>query len=579
MIQIDKKIYRNLEEQVQKNKQDIEDIKDVEAQASIGIVVVGELASVDNLPDATTYEGGYGDAYLISPTDGEQYLMIFTRPTNETSENHWVKLNVETVGPQGPAGDSIENIEVVATESKSDDSTTETVNNIKVTLSDGSTKTFALVTEAQKGEKGEQGIQGIQGVKGDKGEKGDKGDTGAQGEIGPTAPAYHIIGIVTSTSGLPLPTALKDLTGAYLVGDPHHLYCQVGKTLEEAIWTDLGEINLNVWEINSEGTVSPIEAAKLVQCNNLTVLGDTHLTSPNISGVVNTSAIASSDVLTLKGTNEVEIYQGDTKVIDVKDGKTTFSNTIKPSSANYIDIGTSSLPFKTVYASKINSGSQEFIKYDSDQDKLILKTKTNGNLEISNNSIFIKHPYIAGTSIFYLGTFKEGANELSLNYCRDISVNGHTTNPLSVTLHNVSDFNLNGCDLMDGEKTKLIESEELVSDSETEGDEIRKVIKFNEELNPDNKGRDYRSIDLWLTIVDGDKYYQTQTISLAQYVYVGKTITTYFMFEGSTRAFTVTINKFDYNNIELDIRTNYYNSEKYYVNGRLHLKTISDSAS
>ena len=167
MIKIDGITYRNLQEQVEKNKADIEDLKDVEAQASIGIIVVGELTSEDNLPDATTYEGNYGDAYLISPTDAEQYLMIFTRPTNETSENHWVKLNVETVGPQGPAGDTIESIERVAGGSVIEDDQTITGNTIQVTMSDGNEKTFNVLAYAQRGEKGEQGIQGIQGVKGE----------------------------------------------------------------------------------------------------------------------------------------------------------------------------------------------------------------------------------------------------------------------------------------------------------------------------------------------------------------------------------------------------------------------------
>ena len=410
MIKIDGITYRNLQEQVEKNKADIEDLKDVEAQASIGIVVIGELTSEDNLPDATTYEGGYGDAYLISPTDAEQYLMIFTRPTNETSENHWVKLNVETVGPQGPAGDSIESIRVINSESESDDTTTETLNNIEVKLSDGSSKVFALITEAQRGEKGEQGIQGIQGVKGDKGEKGDKGDTGAQGEIGPTAPAYHIIGIVTSTSGLPLPTTLKDLTGAYLVGDPQHLYCQVGKTLEEAIWTDLGELNLNVWEINSEGTVSPIEGAKLVQCNNLTVLGDTHLTSPNISGVVNTSAIASSDVLTLKGTNEVEIYQGDTKVIDIEDG--------------WIKINA------IFYGNYIRSGA---IVFDGEKNKIRPIAGTTISIGESNNAIneaWINYGRLLSisdqseTNVSTPAEIRNAIDKVNSLYCHNISIVG-----------------------------------------------------------------------------------------------------------------------------------------------------------
>ena len=54
---------RNLEEQVQKNKEDIAAHYNIDrVLADFGIRVVGQIDSPYSLPDPETYEGDYGDA-------------------------------------------------------------------------------------------------------------------------------------------------------------------------------------------------------------------------------------------------------------------------------------------------------------------------------------------------------------------------------------------------------------------------------------------------------------------------------------------------------------------------------------
>ena len=66
MITIDGVQYRNLEEQVKKNKDDIAYILEEEGVLNeFGIHVVGEVESSSDLPDPTTYEGEFGDAYAV----------------------------------------------------------------------------------------------------------------------------------------------------------------------------------------------------------------------------------------------------------------------------------------------------------------------------------------------------------------------------------------------------------------------------------------------------------------------------------------------------------------------------------
>ena len=103
-ITIDNKTYRNLEEQVLKNKQDIAKHYEIDrVLADWGIKVIGVVDTIENIPVAD-YE--YGDAFGLSSTSPMEYV-IWTRANANVGQNEPYWLNVGTltvVGPQGPQG-------------------------------------------------------------------------------------------------------------------------------------------------------------------------------------------------------------------------------------------------------------------------------------------------------------------------------------------------------------------------------------------------------------------------------------------------------------------------------------------
>jgi hypothetical protein len=331
MIVYNNKEYRNLVEQVQKNKADIEDWNSKEdTLANFGIRIIGKVATEDKLPEIIDSEGKqvyeYGDAFMVgSDEDADYEYFVCTRPTTEVSVAHWQDIgSLSIIGPQGAKGDegaSVTAAHVVGYgESQIEQdgmSMTKTVNVTKLTKTDGTTTQFNIYAFGKNGDKGDQGIQG---EKGEKGDKGEKGEQGPQGEMGPTAPAYHIVGTVTSTSQLPSPTVLKDLSAAYILETDlaKKLYIQMGITIETAKWEYLGDLDIsNYWELSNK-ILAPIEAVDTVQIKKLAVLNAGGLTcaSPSISGVASCSAINSpSSSLTLSGTNGVELIHNGTTIL------------------------------------------------------------------------------------------------------------------------------------------------------------------------------------------------------------------------------------------------------------------------
>lgn len=329
MLVYNNKEYRNLQEQVQKNKADIEDWKSKqETLANWGIRIVGQIEDESDLPE--DYEGEYGDAYQVGTGDSAKYF-AWIRPTTEVDKDHWMDMgSLSIAGPQGPAGDEISDIKFVSSEhSTVMTGDTKTDNTIRVTMSDGRTIDFIVSAYGNKGDKGDQGIQGIQGIQGSKGDKGDRGDVGPQGEMGPTAPAYHIIGRVESTEQLPDPEVLKDLSGAYLIGI--QLWIQIGKNVSEAKWTYLGDIDTGsntLWEI-SGSTIAPAEVVDLVQINNLDILQSFTCTNPSITGTISGSAMLSPANLSLAGTTGVDIINNGESAISVTDDAVNINKTTK----------------------------------------------------------------------------------------------------------------------------------------------------------------------------------------------------------------------------------------------------------
>ena len=209
----DNKTYRNLQEQVYKNMQDIQDIK----QASIvldefGIKVIGQIDSAEDLPEDTDFE--FGDAFAVG-TEPPYDMYIWTRTDEQSEEDgYWFNIGQFPVpGPQGPAGQ------------------------------DGAPG--ATGPQGPKGDKGDKGDTGLQGPQGPKGDTGATGATGAQGPKGDTGTSYIILGQVDSTSELPPDPSLVDRNGAYLVGatEPYNLYVIINDATQPSglAWFDAGE--------------------------------------------------------------------------------------------------------------------------------------------------------------------------------------------------------------------------------------------------------------------------------------------------------------------------------------------------
>ena len=79
MLKYDGKEYRNLEEQVLKNKSDIEYLYDSQGVLNeFGIKVIGVVSVVDLLPQSAV---DYGDAYAVG-VEPPYELYIWTRANN-----------------------------------------------------------------------------------------------------------------------------------------------------------------------------------------------------------------------------------------------------------------------------------------------------------------------------------------------------------------------------------------------------------------------------------------------------------------------------------------------------------------
>lgn len=232
----DNKTYRNLQEQVYKNMQDILDIKQMGVVLDeFGIKVIGQLDDAEDLPDPETYEGDFGDAYAVG-TEPPYTMYVWTR--NEMGDNPgWFDIGkFPEPGPQGETGATPE-ISATATAHVNLPSQGATV-----TLTTGGTAenpTMAFEFGIPKGPQGEKGDTGLQGPQGIQGPQGPQGETGAQGPKGDTGTSYVIKGQVDSASDLPSPS-IVDRQSAYLVGtqDPYHLYVIIGTT--ELEWFDAG---------------------------------------------------------------------------------------------------------------------------------------------------------------------------------------------------------------------------------------------------------------------------------------------------------------------------------------------------
>ena len=245
MLKYGNKEFRNLEEQVGKNAQDIQDFKDGnQTIAEFGITVVGIVETASQLP---AQGQNYGDAYLVgysAPYD----MRVWTRDVaNSTAK--WVDLGQFPLA--GPKGDTGPIGSVITSGRGAPVSVPSSVNDYYIDRDTGNwyivrkTSSGALLWEesftlkGEKGDRGERGLQGLKGDKGDIGPVGPIGQTGPKGDKGDTGSSFTIVAKVASTDNLPSPSAVKSYE-AYIVGndtDGWDTYVVVG-----GVWTNLGKV-------------------------------------------------------------------------------------------------------------------------------------------------------------------------------------------------------------------------------------------------------------------------------------------------------------------------------------------------
>lgn len=252
MITVNGMTLRNLQEQVEKNKNDIQDFKDGnQTIAEFGIYVQGVLSNKSLLPETGE---NFGDAYLIG-TKSPYDMVVWTRKDNGTT-GEWVDLgSFPLAGPKGDKGDKGSQIytgngDPTSIPIRADDYYINvTTGDLFASVYKSSLQIYDWVKQGSikgpRGERGERGYQGIHGIQGATGATGPIGPQGVQGEQGPVGPALNIQGTLASTAQLPTPTAeMQDKGYAYVIpnneGTKHIWVIEGAKDVGPFMWIDLG---------------------------------------------------------------------------------------------------------------------------------------------------------------------------------------------------------------------------------------------------------------------------------------------------------------------------------------------------
>lgn len=266
MITINNIEYRNLEEQVLKNKEDIANHYNMDrVLADFGIRIIGTLSDASELP--MPFNGQYGDAYAVgnqAPYD----FYIWTRADINAghAEDYWFFLGSLAIegprgekGETGAKGDTGErgSIWISAPRNPSltsgylpGDQWLNTANGNVYCIED---RDGSYVWEQTGNIRGPQGPQGVQGLTGERGPQGMQGEKGDKGE---GAAIVQIVGTITSSDQLPDPEKIPT-NNAYLqsVDGVWHLWIIVGQAASYQ-WLDTGNLTVGTLITNDGAPVN-----------------------------------------------------------------------------------------------------------------------------------------------------------------------------------------------------------------------------------------------------------------------------------------------------------------------------------
>lgn len=249
-ITIDGKVYRNLEEQVEKNRKDIAEFKEqAQSLSQFGIKVVSQVAVEGLIPSVIAYKAAhsdweYGDTYAVG-SEAPYKLYILTRADEDDHpEDYWFNIGQFPVaGPQGAQGIQGETGPQGTRGSKwsvgtSFPSSAQTGDLFLYSTTSQVYQYNGSTWDSVASIKGAQGIQGIQGIQGVQGIQGPQGPQGVQGPVGGT---FTIKSTLSSTSLLPDPDE-SPRNEAYLipVNNINHIY--IIEEVDDALsWVDAGQ--------------------------------------------------------------------------------------------------------------------------------------------------------------------------------------------------------------------------------------------------------------------------------------------------------------------------------------------------
>jgi hypothetical protein len=411
MLNFGNKEFRNLQEQVFKNMKDIESIEEgATVLAEFGIKVIGQVDSVEDLPDPATYDGEYGDAFIVGESAPYNYY-IFTRAFEGQEVPQWYDLGIfPQPGPQGPQGaigpvGATPSISANTTVSTLSAGSNATVSVVRTGSDSEPTLTFNFgIPEGAVGVQGPRGPQGIQGIQGPQGIQGVKGDPGT---------LYEFYGQVNNENALPSPSSVVR-NAAYLVGasEPYDVYVIIGDT--ELEWINLGPvavIDTDTHVVTNDTTVTSgtLAAGVLAAINEetnvdfcrvgniyLMKVKDGEYTTIETEGtslrryrlVINLSTgvwtltsglIDGGDYVTLDSTQTIsggKIFSNGLTTSSIRDtngvgwlqhsinGKWTeigtgLADAVRPAADNQTSLGSSTKKFTTLYTGSIQDGTKE----------------------------------------------------------------------------------------------------------------------------------------------------------------------------------------------------------------------------
>ena len=252
---------RNLQEQVEKNKADIEYIVNQEgALNQFGLKVVGQVDTIGDMPTVQAYKANnpkweYGDAFMVGASTAEAtvvdvdkaILLVLTRANTKYPTDFWMNLKEfpkpGPVGPQGPQGiqgiQGEHGLDVTSGNGLPTTQAPEGTTYINATTGDVYRRynnIWQLIGN----------IKGATGSVGPVGPQGNTGPIGPKGAIGPQGPrgiGVNILGTLTSTSQLPNPTTVEKDSAYIIPADGvNHLWVIEGT--DNLVWTDFGTAGL-----------------------------------------------------------------------------------------------------------------------------------------------------------------------------------------------------------------------------------------------------------------------------------------------------------------------------------------------